>query len=108
MTGRLRLGAAQVTVPEDWEIGSTAVTGDLLFAREPERESGAESFRASAVLVREDMGAMDFAAWQNAVDEVIRRLSTTTCSSTSSISRWLTGPVAGGSRTTSTLRDAPW
>jgi len=71
MQTRLRLGAGAVLVPDDWEGAATDVTGDIVLAREPVRPGEPEQFRANAVLVREDLGDLDFSAWQTAVDEVM-------------------------------------
>ena len=71
MEGRLQLGAASVAVPGDWECGTVDVTPDIVHAREPAHPTAPEAFRANAVLVREDLGDLDFRAWQAAVDEVI-------------------------------------
>ena len=67
----LRLGAARIDVPDDWGIGATDATADLVFAREPEHEGRPERFRANVVLVREALDGLDFRSWQTAVDELL-------------------------------------
>lgn len=71
MDSVLRLGAATVVVPSGWETSSVEVTDDIVLAREPVDRAAPEAFRANVVLVREDLGDLDFRAWQTAADEVM-------------------------------------